>query len=84
MITVGECILMTQKGATLYERFIKARSINRKWEEEEDIKISDMFLKLEKTQAENTIVNDKKSGLEQAFDEMVMVKNAYDEVMNDN
>jgi hypothetical protein len=95
---------MTEKGASLYERFCIARAINRKYEDEEDEKIRNIFLKIGKEQAEKAVANEQnelynnedeehlirknthknKTGLEEAFEEMVMVKNAYDEVMSDN
>lgn len=100
MVTASESILMTEKATNLYERFMIARSLNRKWEEEEDVKISYLFNEISKEQAQKAVINEQndlynnedekhlitdknsKSGLEEAFEEMVMVKEAYDKMVD--
>jgi hypothetical protein len=96
--TVVEKTEMTERGKMLYERFCMLRAMNAKANYEEDVKIRDLFIKLGKEQAEkaeaelynkesegemlNTIIEEK-SGLQEAFEEMVEVKNAYEELQKE-
>lgn len=47
MMTVGESIVMTEKGARLYDLFCKQRIANAEANHLEDCKIRDMFIKEE-------------------------------------
>lgn len=61
MIEVCDTIKMTEKGATLYEKFCKIREQNALENYEEDCKIRDIFLKVAKEQGEEA--EKEKNGL---------------------
>jgi hypothetical protein len=94
MVEKMEMPLKTKRGEELYQRFCMIRKQTRDADYEEDVKVRNLFLKIAKEQAEeaekelynketegqilNTIIEEK-SGLQEAFEEMVAVKDAYEE-----
>lgn len=94
-----EMPLKTKRGEELYQRFCAVRAANRKQEYEEDIKIRDLFLKIGREQAEkaeaelynkenegqilNTIIEEK-SGLQEAFEEMVAIRDVMEPLYTKN
>ena len=95
MVEKMEMPLKTKRGEDLYQRFCAIRAMNRTQGFEEDVKIRDLFLKIAKEQAEEaekelynkesegeilkTIIEEK-DGLQEAFEEMVMTKNAFEQL----
>lgn len=98
MVEKMEMPLKTKRGEELYQRFCAVRAMTRKNDYEEDIKVRDLFLKLAKEQAEkgeaelynkesegeilNTIIEEK-SGLQEAFEEMLDFKEMYEKLDNE-
>ena len=95
MVEKMEMPLKTKRGEDLYQRFCAIRAMTRNNDFEEDVKVRDMFLRIAKEQAEkaeaelynketegqilNTIIEEK-SGLQEAFEEMIAVKEAYEQL----
>jgi cell division protein FtsI/penicillin-binding protein 2 len=88
-----EMPLKTKRGEDLYQRFCMIRNKTRTDGYEEDLKVRDLFLKIAKEQAEageaelynkesegELLENVGKSGLQEAFEEMLAAKKGYEQL----